>query len=90
MFLFGTGIGDGYSPCAFLSWPWSAQEDIATGAWSGYFTKHSWGMAVTYINKKNQSVSYNTNLMQRILNIAKPAYSYEPLLSKHILSGYVY
>lgn len=46
LFLFDIGIGDGYSPCAFFSWPWSAQEDIATGAWSGYFKEHSRGMDV--------------------------------------------
>ena len=44
--LFDIGIGDGYSPCAFFAWPWSAQEDIATGAWSGYFKEHSRGMDV--------------------------------------------
>ena len=46
LFLFDIGIGDGYSPCAFFSWSWSAQEDIATGAWSGYFKEHSRGMDV--------------------------------------------
>lgn len=67
LFLFDIGIGDGYSPCTFFSWPWSAQEDIATGAWSGYFKEHSRGTDMTCVYVLEIWVQCsNTNLTREI------------------------
>ena len=46
-----------------------------------------WKSLTMYVCKKNQSVSYNTKLVERNLHITKLLHANEPVQSKHLLLG---